>query len=43
MFTDQCIEARLKSVPEYIDEYAENTVMIKITGVIRNRGFGYAA
>ncbi|SFE45320.1 HD domain-containing protein [Thermoanaerobacter thermohydrosulfuricus] len=39
MLPDQRIEARLKSVPEYMDEYDESTGMVKITGVIRNGGF----
>lgn len=39
MLPDQRIEARLKSVPEYMDEYDESTCMVKITGVIKNGGF----
>ncbi|MBM7581528.1 hypothetical protein JOD02_000351 [Caldicoprobacter guelmensis] len=36
MLPDQRIEARLKSIPEYMDEYDENTGMIKITGIIED-------
>ncbi|TZE81139.1 HD domain-containing protein [Calorimonas adulescens] len=39
MLPDQRIEARLKSISEYMDEYDESTGMVKITGVIRNGGF----
>jgi hypothetical protein len=39
MLPDQRIEARLKSIVEYMDEYDENTGMIKITGVIKNGCF----
>ncbi|MCF6096982.1 HD domain-containing protein [Thermovorax subterraneus] len=39
MLPDQRIEARLKSIVEYMDEYDENTGMIKITGVINNGCF----
>jgi hypothetical protein len=35
MLPDQRIEARLKSIVEYMDEYDESTGMIKITGVIK--------
>lgn len=34
MLPDQRIEARLKSIVEYIDDYDESTGMIRITGVI---------
>jgi hypothetical protein len=34
MLPDQRIEARLKSIVEYMDEYDESTGMIKINGVI---------
>ncbi|SHM56906.1 CBS domain-containing protein [Caldanaerovirga acetigignens] len=39
MLPDQRIEARLKSIVEYMDEYDESTGMIKITGVIKNGCF----
>lgn len=39
MLPDQRIETRLKSIPEYMDEYDETTGMVKITGIIRNGGF----
>jgi len=39
MLPDQRIETRLKSIPEYMDEYDESTGMVKITGIIRNGGF----
>lgn len=35
MLPDQRIEARLKSIVEYMDEYDESTGMIKITGMIK--------
>jgi len=36
MLPDQRIEARLKSIVEYMDEYDESTGMIKITGIIED-------
>jgi len=39
MLPDQRLEQRLKSIVEYMDEYDDNTGMIKITGIIKNGCF----